>query len=407
MILSQAIDSLRVLLALHDSSINGASAIDTNDARIANDLIPAMGALLGKAQDALGTVLPPAGASTIQQQPIATHVNGNNRPAVVHHAFTPAGAEGNIARVETAQAVTNLRDTAGIEASMMDECKRIVNDAHLQPRTGADQAATAVVTANAFPNAGGIVGVDTPTQAPAVAEAAAAVEQGQRKRPPELLLQPDTASTTANAGPSASAPSDARLRAARARADGEETIHPGDQWFNGECPAGASNPSPTPLGKRTASGASSIVLQPSAKKLTRSVASAWASEADKYWAHINHLDFENVPPKPMKIGAKNRLSDPKTFTYDHELSSHAGWRGSESSGWSVYWHGNSANKPYYRSPDGEVYRSLVDCRRAHYRQQLAMFDDLGSLKSFGSNSLGSLGAIGEFLKMEVGGKEEV
>ena len=47
MILSQAIDSLRVLLALHDSTINGASAIDTNDARIANDLIPAMGALLG------------------------------------------------------------------------------------------------------------------------------------------------------------------------------------------------------------------------------------------------------------------------------------------------------------------------------------------------------------------------
>jgi hypothetical protein len=314
-------------------------------------------------------------------------------------------AEGNNARVETAQAVTNLRDTAGIEASMMDECKRIVNDAHLQPRTGADQAATAVVTANAFPNAGGIVGVDTPTQAPAVAEAAAAVEQGQRKRPPELLLQPDTASTTANAGPSASAPSDARLRAARARADGEETIHPGDQWFNRECPAGASNPSPTPLGKRTASGASSIVLQPSAKKVTRSVASAWASEADKYWAHINYLDYENVPPKPMEnLSPHNKLSDPQTFTFDAELTNNAGWRGRESSKWSVYRRGY---RSYFRSPDGEVYRSLIDCRRAHYRQQLAMFDDLGSLKSFGSNSLGSLGAIGEFLKMEVGGKEEV
>jgi len=239
---------------------------------------------------------------------------------------------------------------------------------NIQPFT-ATEAATAAGTANAV--------LDVP------------VEQGQPKSPPEQLLR--------------------ALDTARARVAGKLPILPGDQWFNRECPAGASNPSPTPLGKRTASGASSIVLQPSAKKVTRSVASAWASEADKYWAPINHLDYENLPPKPMKIGAKNRLSNPKTFTVHHELSSHAGWRGSESSGWSVYWHGNSANKPYYRSPDGEVYRSLVDCRRAHYRQQLAMFDDLGSLKSFGSNSLGlgSLGAIGEFLKMEEGGKEEV
>ena len=398
MILSQAIDSLRVLLALHDSTINGASAIDTNDARIANDLIPAMGALLGKAQDALGTVLPPADASTIQQQPIATHVNGNNRPAVVHHAFTPAGAEANIARVQTAQAVTNLRDIAGIEASMMDECKRIVNDAHLQPRTGADQAATAVVTANAFPNAGGIVGVDTPTQAPAVAEAAAAVEQGQRKRPPELLLQPDTASTTANAGPSASAPSDARLRAARARADGEETIHPGDQWFNRECPAGASNPSPTPLGKRTASGASSIVLQPSAKKLTRSVASSWEDRCNNFWGqNVLSRDITKMPVG-FAFGPNSNLRHPQTFTRHDEMTMYAGWKGSESSEWSMYKPSPTA-KAYYRSPDGEVYRSRIMCRRAHYRQQMRQaaiakegfdFDDVGSLKSLGSISLENL-----------------
>jgi len=231
---------------------------------------------------------------------------------------------------------------------------------NIQPFT-ATEAATAAGTANAV--------LDVP------------VEQGQPKSPPEQLLR--------------------ALDTARARVAGKLPILPGDQWFNRECPAGASNPSPTPLGKRTASGASSIVLQPSAKKVTRSVASAWASEADKYWAPINYLDHENVLPKPMKIGPKNRLSNRNTFTVDTELTRNGGWHGSESSQWSVYWH---SNKPYYRSPDGEVYRSLIDCRRAHYRQQLAMFDDLGSL---GSNSLGSLGAIGEFLKMEVGGKEEV
>ena len=235
---------------------------------------------------------------------------------------------------------------------------------NIQPFTATD-AATAAGTANAV--------VDVP------------VEQGQPKSPPEQLLR--------------------ALDTARARANGEEAILPGDQWFNRECPAGASNPSPTPLGKRTASGASSIVLQPSAKKVTRSVASAWASEADKYWAPINYLDYENVPPKPMEnLSPHNKLSDPQTFTFDAELTNNAGWRGRESSKWSVYRRGY---RSYFRSPDGEVYRSLVDCRRAHYRQQLAMFDDLGSLKSFGSNSLGSLGAIEEFLKMEVGGKEEV
>ena len=293
-----------------------------------------------------------------------------------------------------------MQDIAGVDTPTVNLCKRIATVEQGQPKHPPEQllralhtplsftdteAATAAEAANALLNVQDIAGVDAPTVN--LCKRIATAEQGQLKDPPTEFP-----------------PSDARLRAARARADGEETIHPGDQWFNRECPAGASNPSPTPLGKRTASGASSIVLQPSAKKVTRSVASAWASEADKYWAPINYLDHENMLPKPMKIGPKNRLSNRNTFTIDTELTRNGGWHGSESSQWSVYWH---SNKPYYRSPDGEVYRSLIDCRRAHYRQQLAMFDDLGSLKSFGSNSLGSLGAIEEFLKMEVGGKEEV
>ena len=275
--------------------------------------------------------------------------------------------------------------TAAGTANAVLNVQEQVNPADIQPFTDTE-AATAAEAAKALLNVQDIAGVDAPTVN--LCKRIATAEQGQLKDPPTEFP-----------------PSDARLRAARARADGEETIHPGDQWFNRECPAGASNPSPTPLGKRTASGASSIVLQPSAKKVTRSVASAWASEADKYWAPINYLDHENVLPKPMeKLGPHNKLSDPQTFTFDAELTNNAGWRGRESSKWSVYRRGS---RSYFRSPDGEVYRSLIDCRRAHYRQQLAMFDDLGSLKSFGSNSLGSLGAIEEFLKMEVGGKEEV
>jgi hypothetical protein len=45
----------------------------------------------------------------------------------------------NNACIETAQAVTNLQDTAGVEASVMDQCKRIANDAHLQRRTGREE----------------------------------------------------------------------------------------------------------------------------------------------------------------------------------------------------------------------------------------------------------------------------
>ena len=67
-------------------------------------------------------------------------------------------------------------------------------------------------------------------------------------------------------------------------------------------------------------------------------------------------------------------------------------------------------KAYYRSPDGEVYRSRIMCRRAHYHQQMRQaaiakegfdFDDksFGSLKSLGSISLENL--------LNVGGVEEV
>ena len=377
---SQAADALHL-----------ASVLQSYDASSAKALIQASLTLHGLALHNLTKAATAAGTANA-----VVNVQEQVNPADIQ-PFTDTEAA---TAAEAAKALLNVQDIAGVDAPTVNLCKRIATVEQGQPKRPPEQllralhtplsftdteAATAAEAANALLNVQDIAGVDAPTVN--LCKRIATAEQGQLKDPPTEFP-----------------PSDARLRAARARADGEETIHPGDQWFNRECPAGASNPSPTPLGKRTASGASSIVLQPSAKKVTRSVASAWASEADKYWAPINYLDHENVLPKPMKIGSKNRLSDPKTFTYDHELSSHAGWRGSESSKWSVYWH---SNKPYYRSPDGEVYRSLIDCRRAHYRQQLAMFDDLGSLKSFGSKSLGSLGAIREFLKMEVGGKEEV
>ena len=150
--------------------------------------------------------------------------------------------------------------TAAGTANAVVNVQEQVNPADIQPFTDTE-AATAAEAANALLNVQDIAGVDAPTVN--LCKRIATVEQGQPKRPPEQLLR--------------------ALDTARVRADGEEAILPGDQWFNRECPAGASNPSPTPLGKRTASGASSIVLQPSAKKVSRSVASAWASEADKYW----------------------------------------------------------------------------------------------------------------------------
>jgi hypothetical protein len=378
---SQAADALHL-----------ASVLQSYDASSAKALIQASLTLHGLALHNLTKAATAAGTANA-----VVNVQEQVNPADIQ-PFTDTEAA---TAAEAAKALLNVQDIAGVDAPTVNLCKRIATVEQGQPKRPPEQllralhtplsftdteAATAAEAANALLNVQDIAGVDAPTVN--LCKRIATAEQGQLKDPPTEFP-----------------PSDARLRAARARADGEETIHPGDQWFNRECPAGASNPSPTPLGKRTASGASSIVLQPSAKKVTRSVASAWASEADKYWAHINYLDYENVPPKPMEnLSPHNKLSDPQTFTFDAELTNNAGWRGRESSKWSVYRRGY---RSYFRSPDGEVYRSLIDCRRAHYRQQLAMFDDLGSLKSFGSNSLGSLGAIEEFLKMEVGGKEEV
>ena len=205
-----------------------------------------------------------------------------------------------------------------------------------------------------------------------------------------------------------------RLRTTRARADGELAILWDDQWANGECPAGASNPSPTLLGKRTAPGAASLVHPPSLKKLTRSVASSWEDRCNNFWGqNVLSRDITKMPVG-FAFGPNSNLRDPQTFTRHDEMSMYAGWKGSESSEWSMYKPSPTA-KAYYRSPDGEVYRSRIMCRRAHYHQQmrqaaiakegfksdLFVFDDVGSLKSLGSI------LPGDFLNLEGAQEEEV
>jgi hypothetical protein len=214
--------------------------------------------------------------------------------------------------------------------------------------------------------------------------------EGQLKDPPVLQGQPNTASTTANAGLSAFVnglfPAGASSPSVFSRVTGSE------EW-NGDCDVSAEqrrevqrcweetslllsegDDGSTLKGTTTARDETSrrtgdvTEEQPAAAAATPVNGSAGASEPHKIWALILHLDFKNTRPKAMRnLGRKNRLSNPKTFTVHHELTDAAGWRGSESSAWSIYWY---SNKPYYRSPDGDVYRSLVDCRRAHYQKQL-------------------------------------
>ena len=98
--------------------------------------------------------------------------------------------------------------------------------------------------------------------------------------------------------------------------------------------------------------------------LTRDCASG--EDRQEFWGRSINLDL-SLEPHLVNPGPNNKLSELGTFTPHPELTLRIGWIGKESANWSTY--KPTAKTFYYRSPDGLVYRSLIDCRRAHYHNE--------------------------------------
>ena len=109
--------------------------------------------------------------------------------------------------------------------------------------------------------------------------------------------------------------------------------------------------------------------------LTRNCASY--EDAEAFWGRSINFDL-SIEPHPVHPGPSAKLNELGTFTPHPELTLRIGWIGKESANWSTY--KPTAKTFYYRSPDGLVYRSLIDCRRAHYHNEALTQAAMHSLK---------------------------
>ena len=108
--------------------------------------------------------------------------------------------------------------------------------------------------------------------------------------------------------------------------------------------------------------------------LTRNCASD--EDDEEFWGRSFNLDLSKEP-RPVRLGPSAKLSELGTFTRHPELTLRIGWFGKESNDWSTF---QTAKTLYYRSPDSLVYRSLIDCRRAHYHNEASTQAGMHELK---------------------------
>ena len=119
---------------------------------------------------------------------------------------------------------------------------------------------------------------------------------------------------------------------------------------------------PTLMDRLTPAAAAAAPVN--ALTLTRNCASD--EDEQKFWGRSINFDL-SIEPHPVHSGSSAKLNELGTFTPHPELTLRIGWIGKESANWSTY--KPTAKTFYYRSPDGLVYRSLIDCRRAHYHNE--------------------------------------
>jgi hypothetical protein len=76
------------------------------------------------------------------------------------------------------------------------------------------------------------------------------------------------------------------------------------------------------------------------------------------------------------------------YEVDELMTKFLGWKGDESTNWwkTEQVSANKKNSPYWRSPDGTVYRSERDCFRAKYQHDLPREEDLHEQLSSPTNS---------------------
>jgi hypothetical protein len=126
----------------------------------------------------------------------------------------------------------------------------------------------------------------------------------------------------------------------------------------------------------TAAAAAAAAAAPvKALTLTRNCASD--EDEGTFWGRSINFDL-SIEPHPVHSGSSAKLNELGTFTPHPELTLRIGWIGKESANWSTY--KPTAKTFYYRSPDGLVYRSLIDCRRAHYHNEALTQAEMHSLK---------------------------
>ena len=116
---------------------------------------------------------------------------------------------------------------------------------------------------------------------------------------------------------------------------------------------------------RLTPAAAAAAAAPAVNALTLTRNCASDEDEEKFWGRSFNLDLSKEP-RPVRLGPSAKLSELGTFTRHPELTLRIGWFGKESNDWSTF---QTAKTLYYRSPDGLVYRSLIDCRRAHYHNE--------------------------------------
>ena len=130
--------------------------------------------------------------------------------------------------------------------------------------------------------------------------------------------------------------------------------------------------SPLPVVHRTQAQTPTLMdmLTPAAaapvNALTLTCNCASDEDDEEFWGRSINFDL-SIEPHPVHSGSSAKLNVLGTFTPHPELTLRIGWIGKESANWSTY--KPTAKTFYYRSPDGLVYRSLIDCRRAHYHNE--------------------------------------
>lgn len=123
---------------------------------------------------------------------------------------------------------------------------------------------------------------------------------------------------------------------------------------------------PTLMDRMTPATAAAAAAAAPVKALTLTRNCASDEDEGTFWGRSINFDL-SIEPHPVHSGSSAKLNELGTFTPHPELTLRIGWIGKESANWSTY--KPTAKTFYYRSPDGLVYRSLIDCRRAHYHNE--------------------------------------